>query len=306
MRVFLTGASGYVAGVLIELLARMPEVECITGIASKQPTAPLPPKMKFMRMDIRSNDLTAAVAGHDALINTAAVVFWPAKMPVKERDEINLDAIRNVARAALANGVRRFIHTGSMAVYDPELARGETGVTEDFPLGRGDSRFYYWNGKAVAERRLTELLRSSPISLTSLRPIYIIGPRNKTTARRYRENALNIPGHDPRRQFIHEEDVAAAFKQALLTDMPGAYNVVPDDFIRMSDVWRIVGAKSVKTAPLWLARLVTSIRWRWFGSSIHPSWVEDMLVDFTGSNARLKSVGWRPRYGSAEALRSAV
>jgi hypothetical protein len=31
-----------------------------------------------------------------------------------------------------------------------------------------------------------------------------------------------------------------------------------------------------------------------------------MLVDFTGSNSRLKSTGWRPRYGSAEALRTAL
>jgi hypothetical protein len=31
-----------------------------------------------------------------------------------------------------------------------------------------------------------------------------------------------------------------------------------------------------------------------------------MLMDFTGSNAKLKSTGWKPRYGSAEALRSAL
>ncbi|MBU6411242.1 MAG: hypothetical protein KGR98_12720, partial [Verrucomicrobia bacterium] len=84
-----------------------------------------------------------------------------------------------------------------------------------------------------------------------------------------------------------------------------AFNVVSDDFIQLGDVWKMVGKKFVPTVPLWLARMVTGIRWRYFGSPVHPSWVEDMLVDFSGSNAKLKSTGWKPRHGSAQALRSA-
>jgi hypothetical protein len=42
------------------------------------------------------------------------------------------------------------------------------------------------------------------------------------------------------------------------------------------------------------------------GSPVHLSWVEDMLVDFTGSNAKLKAAGWQPRFNSEAALKSAV
>lgn len=305
MRVFLTGASGYLGSLLMERLAQLPEVESLTGIALNTPRAPLPPRAKFLQLDMRSPDLAAVMAGHDVVVHTACIVLWPAKMSVKERDDINLNGVRNVAQAALANKITRFIHTSSQAAYDPLLAHGQTDVTEDFPLGKGDSPFYYWNAKAVAERILTEILGSS-MSLTFLRPIYIIGPRNQPVVKSYRENAVNFMGCNPRRQFIHEEDVVAAFVRALRTDMPGAYNVVPDDFIRMSDVWKKVGAKFVPTAPLWLASLVTRIRWRYFGSPIHPSWVRDMLVDFTGSNAKLKTTGWKPQFGSEQALRSAL
>jgi nucleoside-diphosphate-sugar epimerase len=246
------------------------------------------------------------MAGHDAVVHTAGIVLWPAKMSASERDDININGARNVARAALANKVRRFIHASSMAAYDPLLGRGKTDVTEDFPLGKGDSPFYYWNAKASAERSLTELFAGSSTLLSMLRPIYIIGPRNRPTVERYRENSVKFPGRDPRRQFIHEEDVAAAFVQALRSEMPGAFNVVPDDFIRLSDVWKIVGARSTPTVPPWLARLVTWLKWRYFGSPVHSSWVADMLVDFTGSNAKLKKAGWKPCYGSAEALRSAL
>jgi nucleoside-diphosphate-sugar epimerase len=227
-------------------------------------------------------------------------------MSVRERDDINLNGVRNVAQTALANKITRFIHTSSMAAYDPNLAQGKSDVTEDFPTGRGDSPFYYWNAKAAAEQILKEIFSPSSTLLTFLRPIYIIGPRNRANAKSYRANAINFPGRNPRRQFIHEEDVVAAFIRALRTDMPGAFNVVPDDFIRVSDVWKIVGAKFVPTVPLWLANLVTGIRWRYFGSPIHPSWVQDMLVDFTGSNAKLKATGWRPQFGSEQALHSAL
>jgi nucleoside-diphosphate-sugar epimerase len=105
---------------------------------------------------------------------------------------------------------------------------------------------------------------------------------------------------------VHEDDVAAAFVLALREKMPGPFNVVPDDFMRMRDVWKAVGARFVPTVPPWVARLIAWFRWRHLGSPIHPSWVEDILVDFTGSNAKLKEAGWRPRYGSAEALRTAL
>jgi UDP-glucose 4-epimerase len=305
LRVFLTGASGYLGGVLAAHLDRLPEVESITGVGLSAPGGALPSKVRFRQMDIRSPDLAAAMAGHEVVIHTACVVLWSARMPATVRDDINLNGTRNVAQAARTGGVRRFLHASSMAVYDPHLARGQSGVAEDFPKGGTDSFFYYWSTKARAEAVLAETLAGSPMVLTLLRPIYIVGPRNRCTVAGLRANAVNLYGGDPRRQFIHEDDVAAAFLQALLEDLPGPYNVVPDDFLRMSEVWPMVGRRFVPTLPAGLARWMTALRWRWLGSPIHPSWVADMLVDFTGSNARLKRTGWRPRHTSAEALRSA-
>lgn len=306
MRVFLTGASGYLGGVLATHLDRLPEVTHITGVGLNTLEGPLPAKVRFHRMDVRAPELTQAMAGHDVVIHTACVVLWSARMPARVRDDINLNGTRNVARAALASGVRRFVHASSMAVYDPHRARGQSDITEDFPKGGDDPFFYYWSTKAAAEQILTETLAGHPVLLTRLRPIYIIGPRNRQTVRGLRDNAVNLLGHDPRRQFIHEDDVAAAFLRAVTTDLPGAYNVTPDDALRMSEVWPLVGRRFVPTLPEWLARAITAARWRWLGSCIHPSWVADMRVDFTGSNARLKQTGWRPRYTSVEALRSAL
>ena len=305
MRVFLTGASGYLGSLLAERLTQLPEVEGVTGIALTKQTRPAPAKVKFLRLDMRSPQLAEAMAGHDVVVHTACVVLWSAKMPVSERNDINFNGVRNVARAALANQVQKFIHASSMGAYDPELARGKTNIDENFPLGTGHSRFYYWDAKAEGEKIVAGILGNS-MPVTFFRPIYIIGPRNHRVIASYQKNAVNILGQNPRRQFIHEEDVADAFIRAVRQEMPGAFNVVPDDFIQLSDTWKIIGKKFVPTIPLSLAKLITAVRWRFLGSTIHPSWVEDVLVDFTGDNSRLKGFGWKPRYGSAEALRSAL
>ena len=306
MNIFLTGISGYLGSVLAKGMAQAPEVESITGIDVVSPLTPLPPKVKFVQMDIRSPDIAALMAGHEVVVHTAFVVLWLAKMPKAELDDININGVRNVARAAVANQVRRFIHASSIAAYDPDLANGKSDLTEDLPIGKGDSFFYYANGKAAAERTITEVLGASAICRTFFRPPYIIGPRNRETVKGFQMNAIGFKGLDPRNQFVHEGDVASAFLQATHTDMPGAYNVAPDDFIHMSEVNQIIGVESVRTVPLWLARLITEIRWRYFGLSTHPSWVDAETADFTVSNAKLKGTGWKPRYACAEALRSAL
>lgn len=78
MRIFLTGASGYVGSLLAERLAQLPEVESITGIGLSLPKEPLPSMAKFLQMDMRSPDLAAVMAGHDVVVHTACVVLWPA------------------------------------------------------------------------------------------------------------------------------------------------------------------------------------------------------------------------------------
>lgn len=306
LRVFLTGISGYLGNVLAEHFSRAKEIEKITGIDVVPPRNALHEKIQFMQMDVRSPEVSTAMAGHDVVVHTAFVVLWPAKMSPTERDDINLNGTRNVAEAAVANRVRRFVYSSSDAAYDQYLLRGQTNVTEDFPLGKGDSPSYYCNAKAAIERMLTETLPPAGITLTMFRPGYIIGPRNTATIQSLRANAVKLLGHDPRSQYVHEEDVAEAFTQAVLTDMPGAYNLDPDDCLRLSEVQKMIGVKFAPTIPKWLARLVMHVSWQYLGSPTHPSWLDVMLVDFTLSNARLKATGWKPRYNSVEALKSAL
>lgn len=306
-RVFLTGISGYLGNVLVTHLANLSEVDSITGVYNTTtPQLPIHSKVKLVKTDIRSPDLAAAMVGHEVVVHTAFIVQWLAKMSARVRDDINFNGIRNVATAAVRNQVRCFIHASSVAAYAPDLASRKDDVSEELPIGKGDSLMYYLNGKAVAEKELVEVLDSSAITLTIFRPCFIVGPHDRTTVRSFRENAAKLPGHNPRLQFVHEDDVAAAFVQAIHTNMPGTYNVTPDDFMRISDVYDAIGLKFIPTVPLWLAHMIMSMRWQYFGSPVHPSWLDATLVDATFSNTKLKATGWRPLYNSAQALRVAM
>lgn len=306
IKVFITGAGGYLGSVLATQLASMPDIDSITGIVNNtMPRSPLPDKVNLVKMDIRSPEIADAMSGHDFVIHSAFIVQWSAKMPAAVRDDINFNGTRNVAQAAIKNKVRGFIHASSISAYDFIQAQGKENLSEECPLGKGDSPMYYLNSKAIAEKILSEVISPSGISLTFFRMSYIIGPCNYATVPAFRKNAVLFPGLNPRAQFVHENDVAQAFAQAIRVNMPGAFNVVTDDFIRYSDVYRIIGVKPI-TIPFWLARRVTYIRWRYFGSPTHPSWVQSALADFSFSNAKLKATGWIPHYNSIEAIRTAL
>ena len=306
IKVSITGAGGYLGSVLATQLASMPEIDGITGVVNNTlPPSPLPDKVNLIKMDIRSPEIADAMSGHDFVIHSAFIVQWSANMPAAVRDDINFNGTRNVAQAAIKNKVRGFIHASSVAAYDPIQVQGKENLGEDCSLGKGDSPMYYWNSKALAERILSEIVIPSRIALTLFRISYIIGPCNYATVPGFRENAVLFPGHNPRAQFVHENDVAQAFAQAIRTDMTGAFNVVPDDSIRLSDVYKTIGAKPM-TIPVWLARLIAFVRWRYLGSPTHPSWVQATLVDFSARNAKLKATGWTPHYKCADAIRTAL
>lgn len=306
MKVFITGAGGYLGSVLALHLAGLPEVDSITGIVNNtMPQMPLPAKVKLVKMDIRSPELSEVMAGHDYVIHSAFIVQWLSKMPASVRDDINFNGTRNVAQAAVKNRIRGFIHASSLAAYDPSAVQGKEHLNEDCPTGTGGSPIYYWNSKAISEKILNEVLGPTDIRLTFFRIGYIIGPYNRATVKGFTENASMFPGRDPLIQFVHENDVAEAFTLALYKDISGAFNLVADDAIRISDLYKIIGAKPLPV-PVWLAHVITFVRWRYFGSPVHPSWIHATLLDFSLSNAKLKATGWTPDYTCAAAIRTAL
>jgi nucleoside-diphosphate-sugar epimerase len=88
-----------------------------------------------------------------------------------------IDATRNVLEACRAEGVGRLLHVSSVAVYgQPQIKQGE--VTEDAPLGQ---RLWLWDYYGRSKIEAEKLVRAHDPAATIIRPVWVYGPRDRTT-----------------------------------------------------------------------------------------------------------------------------
>jgi len=184
---------------------------------------------------------TAAVRGVDVLYHCAAKVgdwgAWP------EFQAGCLDATRNLATAALDANVGRFVHVSSTSAYG-HPKEGGPAVDESAPLGQGLWPIwdYYTISKVETERLLWRLVGERGLRLTVIRPSWLYGERDRTTAHRligkFRRGAVPLIGRGGNPiSAIYAGDVAEA--AILAADDPGsageAYNVTDQGPINQRD-----------------------------------------------------------------------
>ncbi len=130
MKALVTGATGFVAGHLVERLARDGhEVTAMVRSPAKAARL-LKPDIRLEHGDLHDEAaLARAVAGQDAIFHVTGSVAArneAAYMPG------NRDGTRNVVRTAEATGSPRFIHVSSMTAGGPSR-KGVTMTAADQP-----------------------------------------------------------------------------------------------------------------------------------------------------------------------------
>ena len=168
-KILVTGASGFLGGRLVERLF-FSEGTPFRAMAH-QPGRSM--RLARLPVDIAWCDLTqpeqvaSAMEGCDVVVHCA---YGASGMPADNR-RVTVDGTRVLADAAVAQGVRRFIHISSVAVYSytPPL-----NVTESTPLVR--SRDAYCRDKVEAENIIWERIRRHGLPGVVLRMGNIYGP----------------------------------------------------------------------------------------------------------------------------------
>lgn len=245
LTVAITGASGYVAGRLIEHLAGESAVERILAFDVIPPERPLPAKVIHDVVDVRDPSIEARLAGVDVVVHLAFIMD-----PIHDESEmrdVNVRGSQNVFGAAARAGARKIVYTSSATVYGAH-PNNDFPLTEDSPL-RANLDFSYPAHKLEVEFVVRELREEHPdVLFTLLRPAIVFGPHVDNAWSHLLELPvlLSVAGYKPPMQFVHEDDVARALHHSVLHDLDGAYNLAPDDHLEFDEILEIMGKRRVE------------------------------------------------------------
>jgi UDP-glucose 4-epimerase len=309
MRIVVTGASGNVGTSVLRALAEEPSVREIAGIARRLPSWQ-PPKVRWIRADVARDDLTAHLAGADAVIHLAWLI-QPSRDDA-ELERVNVGGSRRVFEAAAQAGVATLVHASSVGVYSP--GPKDRAVDESWPR-EGVPTLFYARHKAAAERELDALEASWPsLRVVRLRPGLVFKREAGPEIRRLFAGPLlpaaligRIPVLPlPDRlvfQCVHGDDVGEAYRLAVMNpEARGAYNIAAEPVIGPDGLARILHARRLKL-PERPLRAAADVTFRTHLQPAPPGWLDMGLQVPTMDTTRAREqLGWNPRIDAASAL----
>jgi len=171
MRTVVTGASGHIGGVLVRaLLARNHAV--LAADLVRGPTLD-GLDVEFSAIDVtHPASLNGLFAGAEVVVHLAAVISVVGD-PKGIVRAVNVDGAENVARAALAAGVGRYVHVSSVHAFDLEQVTAT--LTEESPRAIAAHLPPYDLSKYAGELRVRTVIADG-LPAVIVNPTGVIGP----------------------------------------------------------------------------------------------------------------------------------
>jgi nucleoside-diphosphate-sugar epimerase len=173
-RVLVTGANGFIGSALVTALLKASAN--VRGTV-RESSAAAPSGVNLVSVgDLTSHtDWRAALRDVDAVVHTAARVHLVgdrAANPLANYRKTNVDSTLNLARQAVASGVRRFVFLSSIKVNGESTPPGRPFDADDPPMPLD----HYAVSKHEAEAGLQQLARETGIQVVIIRPVLVYGP----------------------------------------------------------------------------------------------------------------------------------
>ncbi len=170
MKVLVTGATGFLGGLVTRQLLR--EGDVVRALVRPGRDGGI------AGVEIAPGDLKDGGAIVDAVRGVDAVVHCGARVattgPWAEFAAVNVDATGQLIRAAVDQGVRRLVHVSSLSVY--AIDRDGACITEDSAYEDGaEDRGFYSRSKLAADRLCMEAAAAGA-PVTVVRPGLLYGP----------------------------------------------------------------------------------------------------------------------------------
>jgi nucleoside-diphosphate-sugar epimerase len=310
MRVVVTGASGNVGTSLLRALDGEAAVTSVLGLARRRPELELA-KTTWATADVAADDLTGHFRGADVVVHLAWLI-QPSHDPFAMW-RTNVVGTERVLAAASQAGVGAVVCASSVGAYSP--GPKDRRVDEAWPT-HGVTTSSYSRDKAYQERLLDLFERDHPqVRVVRLRPALTFKKEAASEIRRYFLGPL-VPGSLARAdaipvvpkvkrlrtQAVHADDVAQAYRLAVVGDARGPFNLAVDPVLDADALAAILQARPVRV-PTGLLKAGAAATWRLHLQPVSPGWLDlalqSPLLDAGRARAEL---GWRPRRNATEAF----
>lgn len=310
MRVAIIGATGNVGSRLTSVLAGDPEVEQVVAVARRRPDI-LPTEVEWRAADLAESLPPHLLDGVDAVVHLAWL-FQPSHSPATTWNANVVGTVR-LLRAVAEGGVTTFVQASSVGAYSPRV--DTTPVDESWPT-HGIAQARYSVEKAYVERLLDTFDADQPgVRVVRMRPAFIFRQESGVQQRRLflgplaptklvtRTGVPVLP--DPGGlvlQALHTDDVAEAYRRAVVSDAAGAFNLATDPPVTMEDIADLLGARVVKV-PAKPTRLALKAAWGLHLVPASPG-MFDMAqqIPMLDSGRARRELGWSPSHDGKDAI----
>ncbi len=290
MRVFISGAAGYIGGAVGGALAAAGMA--VTGGVRRASALP-----DGVSISVTGDLADAApdLAGFDGVVHAAGLGHRRGVAESVWR-RANIDAAANVARAAKAAGVKKFVLVSTAHVYGRVHAGVVTDATPPNPMDD------YAASKLEAEARVAEIFGAG---LTVVRPVAVVGPHcpgNLQLVMKLLARGVPLPfgAITNRRSFIAADDLARLVRAALEVETPPVILAAHPDAISTPELIRAL-TRGMAVKPNLLAFPPLALGLAASAAGRGAMW-QSLAGSFVADPQNARALGWAPRETLAESL----
>jgi UDP-glucose 4-epimerase len=303
--VLVTGVSRDIGRRFARAAATDPSIDRVIGVDVVPPHGDIG-DVSFVRADIRNPVIGKVLAKEDVdTVVHMSVIATPGSAGGRgTMKELNvIGTMQLLAACQKSPALERLVVKSTTTVYGAS-PRDPAMFTEDMGPKRLPSSGYAKDVYEV-EGYVRGFARRRPdVAVTMIRAANVIGPHVVSPITGYFRLPVvpRVLGFDPRLQFLHEDDLMAVLRHAVVSGPPGTFNVAGDGVLVLSQAIRRLGKPTVAMPGFAVGRLGATLRQARV-SDFSPEQLGLLTygrgVDTTRMRAQL---GFEPAYTTAAAF----